>query len=516
MKLLSMDLVRGTSEKVRGTRERMRQKQAFVWWIPVFVAFAGVALTEKRLLDVMGACLALLLLVFMVNRPGGTLIALVIFLPLEIFLFSLLFRFGMPGSFLRPASALKELMAIAILIAGLRAIRDRGHKLDRIDIVVLIYVGVVTLYLIVPHLFAETAVTQWSPRFLAWRSDAAYPLIFFGARHAPISPRMKQRMLQVVVVLGAVMAFIALYQKLAPSSFSNFVLNTVHVVQYQENVLGQSPSTVASNLAYITTIDPLRVSSILLSPFDLGDYLVIVVAAVGVRIGQNARNPLNYVVLAAAMGAIWFTSVRADALAGVIILALTALPHSRSPVEGRIRLIAALLVAAAFIVPSLPGSRFVGAQGGSSSASGHITEIEDGLNVFYYYPLGLGLGAQPGIANRFNPSKSLNSSDVSDNFITQTADELGVQALIPWLIMFAFILIALKRRAGPGDPFAATFGFALLATMIAGIYHHVFLTFPGPWTLWAGTGLALSVYKPDTYEDSAESTITYPASAGVR
>jgi hypothetical protein len=32
---------------------------------------------------------------------------------------------------------------------------------------------------------------------------------------------------------------------------------------------------------------------------------------------------------------------------------------------------------------------------------------------------------------------------------------------------------------------------AFLAIFVAGMYHHVFLSFPVPWILWAAVGLAL-------------------------
>jgi hypothetical protein len=150
------------------------------------------------------------------------------------------------------------------------------------------------------------------------------------------------------------------------------------------------------------------------------------------------------------------------------------------------------------------------------SATGHITEVEDGLGIIYHWPLGLGLGEQPGVATRFAGLNLINSGDISDNMITQVADELGVQALLPWLVMMTYILLEMKRKAARGDTFAASAGFALLAVVIAGQFHHVFLTFPVPWTLWAGAGLALSVHERDPYGESSESTIPYPASAGVR
>jgi hypothetical protein len=499
------------------TKDNLRSQELFLWLIPVGVAAALFVLSEKMTAELIGASIALMLFVFLVNRPGTALIALVVFLPLQLMGFGLLLGLHVPAAILRPAGGLTELLALAILVAGLRQLRDTSGRLDRIDIAVLVYVGVVTVYLIVPHLFSSIAPTQWSPRILAWRSDAGYPLLFFGARHAPIPFRTKDRLVQVLIAMGGFVAVLALYQQLAPQAWSDFVLNTAHVATYEFRVLGLPPSVVAQNLGYIFNISPLRVSSIFVSPFDMGDYLVLVTAAVATRISSDRRSPLNYVILAAVLGAIFFSRSRSDGLAAVIILVLIALPTSRSPIEGRVRLIGVLLVAAVLVVPSLGGTRFVGAQGGTASSKAHITAIENGIDVIESHPLGVGLGVQPSTANRFaSTAKTILNGNISENSIIQVGDELGIQALIPWLAMMTFILLALKRRASGGDDFAAILGFGLLGVVIAGLYHHVFLLLPVPWTLWAGAGLALSVYQERSSADTAERTASYLASPGVR
>jgi hypothetical protein len=460
--------------------------------------------------------LAVVLFVILVNRPGITLIALVVFLPLETLLFGFLLGKGVPTSVLRPASGIKEVMALAILVAGLRQIRDSGRRLDRIDIALLTYVGVVTFYLFVPHLFSSIAPSQWEVRLLAWRSDAGYPLLFFGARHAPIHPRVKQRLMQVIIALGAFVALVALFQRLDPIAYSNFVLNTAQVPIYFYKVLGLPVTVIGPNLEYITTLNPLHVSSIFLSPFDMSDFFVLVIAVVAVQITRGTRSPYLYVVLAASLASIFFSRTRADALAAVIILVLIALPTSRASAEGRLRLLGVLLLAAVFIVPALGGTRFVGAQGGDSSASKHLSDFETSIRLIEAHPLGLGLGSVPSSVNRFNVEGFfIGSEDVSQDLVVQVGYELGVLALVPWLAMVALVLLALRRRAHQDDMFAAAMGFALLGIIIAGLFHHVFVQFPVPWTLWAGAGLALSVHKDDDPYETARETNSYPATAGV-
>ncbi len=487
-----------------------------LWFIPVGVAAAVSLAPETALARAIGAALAVLLFVFLVNRPGATLIALVIFLPFQTLLFGLLLAWGVPRSIVGPANGLKELMALAILVAGLRQIRDTGRRMDRIDIALLLYVGVVTIYLMVPDLFSSIAPTQWEVRLLAWRNDVGYPLLFFAARHAPIRPQFKNWFMQVILAMGAFVASVGLYQRLDPVAYQNFVLNTAHIPTYFSEILGFTPTAIVQTLVLITNLHPLHVSSVFLSPYDMGDYLVLVVAVASVGISQNYRSAVNYGVLALAIGALFFSRSRSDALAAVIVLVLVALPTSRGPVEGRWRLIATIVLAAALIVPALGGSRFLGHQGGNASSTGHVTEVKNGLTIIRIFPLGLGLGDQPGVSKRFVTSGTfINGGDISDNLITQVGDELGVQALIPWLAMMGIVLLELRRRAGRGDVFAACIGFGLLGVVIAGLFHHVFLTSPGPWTLWGGAGLALSVHQDSVQKDTEQPLRSYPAAPGV-
>ncbi|HUC05073.1 MAG TPA: hypothetical protein VL961_06725 [Acidimicrobiales bacterium] len=482
--------------------EHLRVREAYLWLVPVGVAMVFLMVSEKTALEIMGACIALLVFVFMINRPGGTLVALIIFLPLEPMGFPLLYRLHIPGTFLHQFSSIKELMALAILVAGLRAIRDTGRHLDKVDVFLLLYVAAVTLYLIVPHFFSALAPTQLAPRLLAWRTDAGYPLVFFGARHAVFSTHLRQRVIRVILVMGAFMGLVGLYQKVSGTGFANFVDNTARVPQYLTNVLGDSPSFADSSVKYAISsgVSFHHITSILLSPYDFADYMIIVALVAAVHISYRHRSVFTYAVFAIAAACIWFTQVRGDAVAVGIALVLVAIPASRTPLEGRIRLVALLVLAAVLVVPALGGSRFSGSNKGAQlSSQGHIYEIEDGLGVIYYEPLGLGLGNQPGVGLKYNTSSALiNGGDISDNMITQVGDELGLQSMIPWLIMMFLVGLALQRRASKGDELAAGIGFAFVGWIIAGQTHHVFLTFPGPWTLWVVMGLAVNLTPAET------------------
>jgi O-antigen ligase len=203
-------------------------------------------------------------------------------------------------------------------------------------------------------------------------------------------------------------------------------------------------------------------------------------------------------------------------LAAVIILVLIALPNARGSREGRLRLVGVLVLAAVLIVPFLGGTRFVGAQGGNASANKHISDFESSISLIETNPLGLGLGSVPSIVNRFDVRGFfIGGEDVSQNLVIQVGYELGVPALVPWLMFMALVLMDLRRRAKRGDPFALAMAFALLGIIVAGLFHHVFVQFPVPWTLWAGAGLALSVHQGDDAKVRTLGTNSYPMTVGV-
>jgi hypothetical protein len=466
-----------------------------MWFIPVVVLLGSLALNEKHMSDVIGLVIGLGILAFFVQRPGPALITLIIFLPLEQVGLGLLHRLGVPGTILRPASSFKELLGICILISALRQIRDSRERLDKIDIAILAYVGVCLAYLAVPHLFSSIAPTAWNPRLLAWRSDCGYPLVFFGVRHAPIDPKYKRHFITAVLWIAGLTTLGGVYQYIDPGSWSHWILVTAGQINYQFYVLGETAFQVSQNLKFVFQTSPLHVASIFFSPYDMGDYLIIVIAICGETIGLLRRSLTYYALMAASLFCLFVSQSRSDGLAAIIVILLIALPTPRHPAEGRLRIAAAILVGAAVIVPSLAGTRFVGAQGGSASATGHIHEIEDGIKYILKRPLGLGLGDQPGTAARFAAQTGFPGNDISDNSITQVGDELGIQAMVPWIAMVLFVLLGLKRRAKSGDTFAAQMGLALLGILIAGQFHHVFILYAVPWTIWGGAGLALSTYR---------------------
>jgi hypothetical protein len=478
-----------------GVRAR---SQRWLWLVPFAVLYAMVRWPTGRIVHVIAAIVALGIVAWALRRPGSALIALAVFLPLQTVGFGFLLRLHVPTEILRPAGGLKELLGSSILLSALHALHEgrtrfgKTHQLDAIDKALLAYVGVVTLYLLFPHVFTIFPVSNhWYVRLLAWRADCGYLLLFFGVRHAPIAAATKRQFIRVLIAVAGVTILLGFYQWLAPSSWAHLILISGRQLQYQTTVLGNDPASVAHNLGYLTNFNPLRISSIFLSPFDMADFLLIVLAIAVERIARDYRSRVSYVLGAAILAALFASRVRADALAAVIVALLAMIPTPNRPISARLRLLGAILVAAVVVVPVLGGSRFVDAQGGAQSSRDHISEFTAGLNQLIHTPLGLGIGNEAGVGDRFVLASNQQGEFTVDNSVLQVGDELGIQALLPWLVLLILVFRGLGRASRRDDPFAGGIRLALLGVLVAGMYHQVFLSFPVAWLLWAAIALVL-------------------------
>ncbi|MDQ1392640.1 MAG: hypothetical protein QOF30_1617 [Acidimicrobiaceae bacterium] len=486
-------------EVIHWVASRLRS-QRWIWLLPLAVLYAMMHWPYGRIVHVIAGVVAAGVLAWAIKRPGNALIVLVCFLPLQAIGFGFLLRLHVPAQILRPAGGIKDVLAAGILLSALHALHvgrtrlGKESQLDAIDKVLLLYVAVVTFYLIFPHLFTLFPVTnRWSVRLLAWRADCGYVLLFFAVRHAPIPATARRRFIQVLIALTGLTVILGFYQWIRPQSWSNLILMSGRQVQYQLNVLGIDPATVGRNLGYLTNLSLLRVASVFISPFDMADFLLIPLAIAVERIARDYRSRGSYVLGAGILAVLFASRVRADALAAVIIAVVAMLPTPNRPVAARLRLLAAILVATAIIVPSLGGTRFVNAEGGAKSNQGHISEIAGGLKQMTRNPLGLGIGNVAGVGDRFVLAANRQGGFTVDNAVLQVGNELGFQAMLPWLLMVFLIWRGLGRAARRPDPFAGGIRLAFLAIFVAGMYHHVFLSFAVAWILWSAVGLALHV-----------------------
>lgn len=503
-------------------RDALVPAQRLLWILPFFVLYAMVRWPQGRILHLIGAAIALGALAWAIARPGPALIALVVFVPLQAVGFGFLLGLHFPQDILRPAGGLKEILGAGILVAAAHALRVNRVTggppgLDGIDKAVLFYVAVVTVYLVAPHLFTSVPVTpKWTARLLSWRADCGYPLLFFGVRHAPISPQIRRAFVRAVLGIAALTVAVGVYQWARPDGYTRLVVNAGHQIQYQVSVLRIDPATVSRNLGYLVNRNPLRIGSIFLGPFDMADFLLIAFGIAVERIARQDQSRLAYVLGAGIIAALFASRVRADALALVVVVVVALVPAPKRTAAARARLLVALGVAAAIVVPSLGGTRFTNAQGGAVSNKGHVNELTAGLTELQQHPFGLGIANVAGVGDRFVLSKTQQGAFTVDNSALQVGDELGIQALVPWLFMTVLVWIALSRAARHGDAFAGGARLAFLGVLVAGMYHHVFLSVAVSWVLWSAVGLALNDggnSGPQDDQDGPSSIAHRPAGA---
>ena len=377
------------------------------------------------------------------------------------------------------------------------------QRLGKLDKVALAYVGVATCYLLLPALFAPGSPHRWSVRLLAWRLDVGYVLLFIALRYAPITAKAQKWFLYTILSICGIASGFALWQYVSPSGFYRFIVNTGKQYAYERNVLHSSTDTIQSTFQYLTsTGSHLHLGSIFLSPFDMADYLVIVLAVLADRLVRGQRHPALILLCGLVVFALFASQVRADAVAGLVVFLVALKPGAGKPVMARWRMVLVLAIGAALVVPALGGTRFAGGQNSAASANGHVRELNTGFDQLVRTPLGLGLGKNPVTGNRFiTPGQGAFTSD--DSYL-QVGDELGVLAMVAWLPFVFGALGALGRRARAPSSLAACAGLALLGVLVAGFFHHVFLNFSTSWTLWPLVGLALRA--PDTLTaDAAQS-----------
>lgn len=492
-----MHLTVGTPEPVAAPGGRRAlvvpaRRLAIQWIAPLLVALGLIALSQHQIQEVIAGALGLLLLIWAVRHPGPSLSLLAVIVALQQVGFGFLYAVHVPGFALRAGGALKDLLGIAILITAVGAMARDGRRLGRAEKFALVYVGVVTCYLLLPGLFSPGSPHQWNARLISWRLDAGYPLLFIATRHAPLSERAKNWFLGVVISIGALAAGFAVWQYVSPGGFYNFIVNTGKQAAYETNVLHSSQATVTANLSYLTaSASRIHLGSIFIDPFQMADYLVIVFAVLIERLVRRPGEYLLMPVLGVVGFALFASQLRANAVAVLVVLLASLVPATGRSVLARWRMVLAIAIAAALVVPALAGTRYVGGHNGGTSTSGHIHEITNGIDHLVQFPLGQGLGTNPLSVNRFQ-AQGQGGAYTSDNSYLQVGDELGILALIPWLFFVFGVLRALVRRARAPSYVAASAALALVGVLVTGFFHHVFLDFSGSWTVWALAGMGLN------------------------
>src|SRR5436305_9057084 len=142
-----------------------------VWALPVIVLVA-IYFSPRHLLSAQTALTALVglgLLVLAAKRPGRSILILIVLFPFQTFILSLLYKAGLPGSLVYHLGSWKELLAMGVVIAGIKNLIATGGRLDKLDQLALGFVALVALYALLQPEIVSGAPSASSLRLLGFR-----------------------------------------------------------------------------------------------------------------------------------------------------------------------------------------------------------------------------------------------------------------------------------------------------------------------------------------------------------
>ena len=469
----------------------------------VLPRFGGAPLTEKLLELLVG----LLLVGVMSRRPDRALLLLLAVLPVQTLLLALILRAGLPVAGVKALGLLKEAVVMAMVVA---AVREGRRTWDRLDRLVASYIGLVSVYLVLPIVVSGVfATVPFSVRALAWRYDALFAVAFLAARRITWHPLFLERAARTAIAIGLVSSACALLEFASPSTWSTFLIHVARVRFFRAAVQGNL-TRATDELSHISVggHDVIRVGGAALSPLLLGFVLLVPLALSLERITAARGRVINAGTTLLLAAALLATLTRSAILGGLLVAAVTVRMGAVRLRPGRIQVVLGIALVAVLVAP-LAGSstvvqRATSAFSGDQSAAGHRSASLEALSSIVHEPLGRGLGTNPVTGQRFHVARQLDS----ENAYLQVGTELGLLAMLVFVGMFVSLLLALRRRARAED------GIGIASPMLAagvglglvGFFLHVWLDLATALVFWSLAGVALAERSAYPAREGAGST----------
>jgi hypothetical protein len=466
------------------------------WFVPVGV-LAFIYRTHGRFLErAIAASLALLVVILAARRPDRSLLILIILLPFQGLLLAQLYSWGVPVALVRPLASWKEALALGVVVAGIRGYRAGPRQLDGLDRLGLAYIALVGAYAAAPGLFAPGAPAGANARSLAFRSIAGFVILLLAARHARLPEQFVSRAARVVMIVGAVVAGIAIYEYFFSNSWNSFIVDGIHYIRYQVDILHVSPFSDTDIRRYgdVGGRHIVRVGSVFLEPTPCGLFLVLPFAvAVERRLRSGLRGRGNLLLLLLIGTALVLTQTRAALIAALVVVFL-AVKH----IEGRTskRRLQFAMVFAALIVIALPGITATGLTdrvsrtiSGQQNSTDHVQAFWNGVHAIEAEPLGHGVATSAGLGFRFGFSKAT----VPENSYLQVGVENGVIAMVIFVALTVALLRRVRRAATRADLGTSAVWSAGLGLAVGAFLLHTWNDFSVAWTFWGLAGAAIGI-----------------------
>lgn len=446
--------------------------------VVVLAAAAHGGSPESRLV---AAVVGLGLLAVARRRPGGLLLVAVLVVPLSPVLPAALLRAGVPLAVVSQYGYAKDLVATGLVLAVLgetaaASAPHRARALDAVERWAAAYLGVVTLYLVLPVASPGHVAPPFDVRLLAWRYASEWVVLLLAVRRVHIGPRDRGRVLAAVGVLAALEAAACVTERLASTAWQRFLVSGIDVPRYLATTSSTRNLTDLQVHNQFAGLSVVRAEGPALDSLVTGAVCIVLVGTLAPTLVATRLSPRRGLLLAAASVAVVFTLTRSAVVGCIVAVALVLAPRRGVLATARARgtvIVAVLALAAApVVVGGTFATRLASAFNGSDpSAAQHRSATADALSAATHDLLGSGLGTGPAVGYRFSTAVV-----TAENAYVQIALEIGVLGLVAFVGLLVALLREARRRTAAGTDSGAALG---VQAVLAGLL--VMSFFLDPW-----------------------------------
>ncbi len=431
------------------------------------------------------------------KRPDRSLLILIVLFPFQTFILSLLYKAGLPTSLVYHLGSWKELLAVGVVIAGIKNLIASGGRLDKLDQLALGFVALVGLYALLQPEIVPSAPSTSSLRLLGFRETAGFALVLFGARHAPLGRGFARRAGSALIAVGAIVSAAGVYEAIDASGWNQFVVQTVHYPQYEMGVLNTQLAN-PSNITIYGSVGGgsiVRIGSVFVDTLVLSWWLVLPFAVAFERVVRRTATPAVLVSTILIGAALLLTQTRSSILAGLIVAFLALQPaagrrrHWRTQVALILAGLALLAVPAAFASHLATRVAETGTAADQSSA-GHLSGWSAGVRTLAAHPLGQGLSTAAGTGQRYQ----VTSVTIPENYYLNVGDEVGVLPMVAFVALTVVLLVRLRRSAREdADPLITAAWAGGIGLAVSALFLQTWISFDVAWTFWGIAGATLGL-----------------------